>query len=115
MVDATTEHYKTNSLATAHYIVRMEMTYDTPRQVARDLHHRMLTTASVAQHDQIALVVLARVIAKRRVEVARGVADAQDLAASSKDSRVRSAGPTFCRVCETSITSSALPIAKPNG
>ena len=32
-------------------------------------------------------------------------------AASSRLRRVRSAGPAFCSVCETSITSSALPIA----
>ncbi len=32
-------------------------------------------------------------------------------AASSRLRRVRSAGPAFCSVCETSITSSALPTA----
>ena len=32
-------------------------------------------------------------------------------AASSSESRVRSAGPAFCSVCETSMISSALPMA----
>ena len=64
--------------------MRMEPAYNSPRQIARDLHHCMLTATGVAQHDQVAFVVLARVVAKRRVEVAGSVVDPDDLAADRR-------------------------------
>ncbi len=55
--------------------------YDPPREVSGDLDHREDASLGVGHRNHIALVVLARVVAKRGAELARRVLDHRDFAA----------------------------------
>src|SRR5208283_1337165 len=68
-------HDKPDTLPQEHRLVRVYPANDPPRQIAGYLDHAVRTPLLIGKDHEIALVVLAGVVAERGVKFARGVFD----------------------------------------
>lgn len=75
MIDPAAEHDKANPLACFDFITRAHAAHDPPGQVAGNLNHRMAAPFGVLKSNQVALVVLARVVAVGGAKFARRMLD----------------------------------------
>ena len=69
MVDTAAEHYQANSLAALQPLMRVEIGDDSPRDIARYLHERMVAPLSIFYSNQGVLIVLAGGIAESSAEL----------------------------------------------
>ena len=85
MIDAASEHYKADPLTMpASYHARGAGKLSAAPGIPPSAPSRCMRPRRVAHHDQVALVVLARVVAKGGMKVARRVPDPHDLAADRR-------------------------------
>lgn len=64
MVDAASQHDHSNAIALHDALRRMQAAHNPPRQISGHLGYRVAVAAIGGEHDQVALVLLARMVAE---------------------------------------------------
>ena len=84
MIDAASEHDKPYPLTRLYSITRAQPANNSPGEISGHLQHSEHAARRVGHRNQVALIVLAGVIAKRSAELARGMLDHSYLAADRR-------------------------------